>query len=334
MEYRRLGNSGLKVSEISLGSWITCNDSGNMEPAVKIIEKAYEQGINFFDTSNVYHDGNAETILGEALSKYNRESYVLATKVFGAVGPGPNEHGLSRKHIFSQIEQSLKRLKTDYIDVYYCHWFDPEVTFEETLSAMDELVTRGLVLYIVVSNWTAAQIAYGLRAIERYNLHKISANQPSYSLLDRYIESEIIPLSVLEGIGQVVYSPLAQGILTGKYSRGQQYPADSRARNPLAGGVISVYDFLTDSNLKYVEQLGELAAEAGLTLANMSLAWVLRNPIVASALTGASKPEQIEMNVQASGIKLSGDVLGRIDEILGENKFDQNHIILPWELSK
>jgi len=330
MNYRNLGSSGLKVSEISLGSWISFSDMSNKASAFEIIDKAYDLGINFFDTSNAYHDGIAESILGEALSKYDRDSYVIATKVYWPVGDGPNERGLSRKHIISQAEKSLKRLKVDYIDLYYCHWFDSGVPLDETLRAMDDLVSKGLVLYVGVSNWTAAQIAYGLRVVDHFNLHKIVANQPSYSMLDRYIENETIPLSILEGIGQVVYSPLAQGALTGKYTIDHVYPGDSRALNPLAGGEISIKDFLTEPILNCIKHLKELADEAGLTLANMSLAWVLRNPIVASALMGASKPEQVEMNVKAAGLKLSSDVLEKIDKILDLNKFDLRHNIVPW----
>ena len=330
MKYRNVGDSGLKVSEISLGSWINCSDTDHMETAVGIIRKAYDLGINFFDTSNAYHDGKAETILGEALSVYDRDSYVLASKVYWPVGDGPNDRGLSRKHIFSQIEKSLKRLNTDHVDIYYCHWFDAGVPFEETLRAMDDLVSRGLALYVGVSNWTAAQIAYGLRVVDRYGLHKIITNQSSYSILDRYLERETIPLSIREGIGQVVYSPLAQGALTGKYSPDDEYPAESRALNPLAGGEISIRDFLTRPILECVKQLGELAEQSGLSLANMALAWVLRSPAVASALTGASTLEQVEMNARASGIKLSGDVLERIDEILDSHSFTLKHNIVPW----
>ena len=330
MEYRNVGDSGLKVSEISLGSWINCSNTEDMGEAVSTIRKAYDLGINFFDTSNAYHEGRAETILGEALSGYSRDSYVLATKVYWPVGDGPNDRGLSRKHIFSQIEKSLKRLKTDHVDIYYCHWFDAGVPFEETLRAMDDLVSKGLVLYTGVSNWTAAQIAYGLRVTDRFRLHKIIVNQSSYNMLDRYLERETIPLSKLEGIGQVVYSPLAQGALTGKYSLDGKYPAGSRAANPLAGGEVSIYDFLTMPILECVGQLKELAAEAGLSLGEMALAWVLRDPVVASALTGASSKGQVEMNAKASGIKLPGDVLERIGQILDSQDFALKHNIVPW----
>ncbi|MCL2352224.1 MAG: aldo/keto reductase family protein [Firmicutes bacterium] len=331
MKYRNLGASGLKVSEISLGSWITCCDPRDMATPEKIIDRAYELGVNFFDTADAYHDGNAETILGKALGKFPRESCVIATKVYWPTGGGPNDRGLSRKHIFAQAEASLKRLRTDYIDLYYCHWYDADTPVEETLRAMDDLVRKGVIRYYGVSNWTAAQIACGLRAADKYLLYKFIANQPSYSILDRYIEAETIPLSRREGIGQAVYSPLAQGVLTGKYSPSDRRPEGSRALNPLAKGEISVGDFLTDPILRCVEGLKAVAAENGVTLAEMSLAWALRDPIVASAVTGASRPEQVEANVRASGLKLSGETLARIDKVLEENPFYLRHNIVPWD---
>lgn len=330
MHYRYLGNSGLKVSEISLGSWITCNDYNDYELSEKIIDKSYELGINFFDTSNAYHNGNAEKILGKALSKYRRETLVIATKVFWPTGEASNESGLSRKNILEQVAKSLKRLQTDYIDLYYCHWYDSNTPIEETFRTMDDLVRKGLVLYLGVSNWTAAQIAYGLKIIERYNLHKIIANQPSYNMLDRYIENETIPLCTREGIGQVVYSPLAQGVLTGKYLPGRKYPEGSRAVNPLAAGEVSIYDYLTDPILKCVERLKPIAEELEMSLAELSLAWVLRQPNIASAIIGASRPEQIEINVKASSIKLSEQTLIKIKGILAESKYILKHNVVPW----
>ncbi len=211
MLYRRLGRTGLKVSEISLGTWISCDNLAQKEASIRIIDAAYQAGINFFDTANVYSDGRAETILGEALAKYPRESYVLATKVFWPMGDGPNDRGLSRKHVFEQVDKSLRRLGVDYLDLYYCHWFDKETPIDETLRAMDDLIARGKVLYLGVSNWTAAQISQGLCTVERYRLHPIVANQPSYNMFDRYIEQESLPLCARHGIGLVVYSPLAQG---------------------------------------------------------------------------------------------------------------------------
>ena len=330
MNYRNLGKTGLKVSEISLGSWISFNDASDMELPEKIIDRAYELGINFFDTANGYHAGNAEIILGRALSKFQRESYVVATKVFWPVGTGPNDRGLSRKHIFSQVESSLRRLQTDYIDLYYCHWYDSGTPIEETLRAMDDLVSRGDIRYYGVSNWTAAQIAYGLRAQDRFRLHGIAANQPSYSIIDRYIEGEVIPLCEREGIGLVVYSPLAQGVLTGKYPASGSIPDGSRALNPLAKGEVSIRDFLAEPVLRCTDKLKKVADESGLTLTEMSLAWVLRRPVVASALTGASSVSQIENNVKASGIAVSDDAIKSIDRVLQENPVNVKHNIVPW----
>ena len=330
MQYRNLGGSGLKVSEISLGSWISCHDSNNMDIPRQIIEKALSCGINFFDTSNAYHKGNAEEILGTVLSEHPRDSYVIATKVYFPQGEAPNLRGLSRKHIFAEVEKSLKRLRTDHIDLYYCHWYDKETPIEETLRAMDDLVKKGAVLYYGVSNWTAAQIAYGLRVIDRYGLYKITANQPSYNMLDRYIENESIPLCVREGIGQVVYSPLAQGALTGKYRRSAAYPEGSRAVNPLYTAEVTIFDYLTDEMLETIENLNKIAVSAGLALADMAIAWTLRLPAVSSALIGASKPEQVVQNANASDIKLSSDILDEIDKVLSESRHSVKHNIISW----
>ena len=330
MEYRNLGNSGLKVSEISLGSWISFKNSNDIEIPKSIIHKAYETGINFFDTANGYQGGEAESILGKVLSDFSRDSYVVATKVYWPVGPEINNRGLSRKHIFSQVEKSLERLRTDYIDVYYCHWYDSETPLEETLCAMDDLVKKGVIRYYGVSNWTAAQIAYGLYFIEKYNLYKITTNQPSYSLLDRYIEEETIPLCTREGIGQVVYSPLAQGVLTGKYTRKTTPPKGSRALNPLAKGEVSIRDFLTDPILECVEKLKIIAQNNSLSLTEMSLAWIMQNKNVSSAIVGASNPEQVVMNSKASGIILTAEIIEEIEQVLNECSFTLKHNIVPW----
>jgi len=330
MLYRTVGDSGLKVSEISLGSWISFRDVNDMEIPEKIIDAAVARGINFFDTAG-YQNGNAEMILGKTLAKYPRESCVIATKVFGNTGTGPNERGLSRKHIFAHVDISLKRLRTDYIDLYYCHWYDPEVPIEETFRAMDDLVKSGKIRYYGLSNWTAAQIAYGMRFADKYLLYRPIANQPSYSILDRYIEAETIPLSRRLGMGQVVYSPLAQGVLTGKYSSADRAPEGSRAADPAARGRVSVTDFLTDSALRCVEKLQAIAKDGGMSVTEMSLAWVLRQPNVASAITGASSPGQIEMNAGASGIKLSDSAIREIDKALEENPFHVRHNIVPWD---
>lgn len=314
MKYRRLGNSGLKVSEISLGSWLTYGGYVGKEQAVSIIDKAYELGINFFDTANIYMNGEAEKIVGEALRKYPRESYVLATKVWGPMGERPNDRGLSRKHIMEQCEASLQRLGLDYIDVYYCHAFDYDTPMEETLRAMDDLVRQGKVLYIGISNWTAAQIAEAVSIMDQYLLHRIVANQPLYNMFAREIEEEVIPLCERNGIGQVVYSPLAQGVLAGKYKAVNDAPAGSRATDK--HGTETVKSWLKEENLRKVERLRPIAEELGLSLAQLALAWTLRQPNVSSAIIGASRPEQVEDNIKASGVVIPDEALAKIDEIL------------------
>ena len=312
MHYRRLGNTGLKVSEISLGSWLTYGGYVEEQNAVASIDQAYELGINFFDTANVYIRGEAEKVVGKALSKYPRSSYVLATKVFGNMGEGPNDHGLSRKHIMEQCDASLKRLGMDYIDIYYCHRFHHETPLEETLRALDDLVRQGKVLYLGVSEWTAEQITEAVHIADKKLLDRIVVNQPNYSMLQRYIEKEVIPVSEKHGIGQVVFSPLAQGVLTGKYKKGELPPAQSRA----AQKDLNLSHVLTEQNLDKIEQLKKVAAEEDLSLSQLALAWILRQPNVASALIGASRPEQLLENVKASGVTLSTDSLEQIHEIL------------------
>jgi aryl-alcohol dehydrogenase-like predicted oxidoreductase len=313
VQYRILGGTGLKVSEISLGSWLSCDSLADKESSITIINRAYDLGINFFDTADCYSEGRAEIILGEALSKYPRESYVVATKVYWPTGYGPNDRGLSRKHILAQVDASLKRLGTEYIDLYYCHWYDVETPVEETMRAMDDLVRQGKVRYIGVSNWSAAQIAEALAVCERLLLHRIAANQPSYNIFDRYIEKESIPFCTRHGIGQVVYSPLAQGVLSGKYEPGTVYPQESRATNAGAGAAVSVRDYLNNEILKKVEQLRLVAVNLGITLTQLALAWVLRQTNVASALTGASRPTQVEENVKASGLLIPSDIAEQIE---------------------
>ncbi|MBP1963766.1 aldo/keto reductase family protein [Paenibacillus aceris] len=311
MKYRKLGLSGLKVSEISLGSWLTYGGYVERENAVNSIHKAYELGINFFDTANVYERGEAEKVVGEVLKAYPRHSYVLATKVFGSMGDGPNDRGLSRKHIFEQLHASLKRLDTDYVDVYYCHRYDKETPIEETLRALDDLVTQGKVLYVGVSEWTAAQMAQALAVADKYLLDRIIVNQPIYNLFNRYIEKEVIPLGEQQGIGQVVFSPLAQGLLTGKYKSVSDIPQDSRAAK-----LDNFRKGLTEENIAKVQQLEAVASELNISIGNLALAWILRQPNVASALVGASRPEQVEDNVKASDITLSADVLERVEAIM------------------
>lgn len=314
MEYRRLGKSGLKVSAIGLGSWLTYGGMVEDKIAEACIDKAYELGINFFDTANIYRRGGAEVVVGRALKKYPREFFVLATKAFWPMSDGPNDRGLSRKHIFEQVHASLKRLNVDYIDLWQCHRYDPETPLEETLRAIDDLITQGKILYAGVSEWTAVQISDALHIADVKNLDRIISNQPQYSMLERYIEKDIIPLCEREGVGQVVWSPLAQGVLTGKYKKGQPFPANSRANDPSAVNMMK--KFLSDESLDKVAQLEKIAEEKGCTLPAMAIAWVLRQPNVASAIIGASRPEQIEENVKALEVTFTKEELDKIEEIL------------------
>lgn len=315
MEYRRLGRAGVRVSEISLGSWLTYGGSVEQDQAIACNRRAYELGINFFDTANVYRRGAAEEVVGEALRPFRRDSYVLATKVFFPMGEGPTDRGLSRKHIFEQCHASLRRLGTDYIDLYQCHRYDPETPLEETLRALDDLVTQGKVLYVGVSQWSAVQIDDAVHTARALHLDPIVSNQPYYNMLGRDLEKDVLPLCAREGIGQVVYSPLAQGVLTGKYKPGAPPPPDSRAADPNSNMFMG--ESLKEESLNKVEALKGVAEQAGLTLPQLALAWVLRRPEVSSAIVGASRPEQVDQNASASGITLSPDTLDAIDKVLG-----------------
>ncbi|MCM3728330.1 aldo/keto reductase family protein [Neobacillus cucumis] len=314
MKYRRLGNSGLKISEIGLGSWLTYGKAVADNTAHDCIHKAYELGINFFDTANAYEGGKAEEVLGEALKVYPRSSYVVATKLFFPMGDKPNQRGLSRKHIVEQCDASLKRLGLDYIDLYQCHRFDPEVPVEETLYALDDLIRQGKILYAGVSEWSAAQIENAVGIGKTNRLRPIISNQPIYNMFERYIEKEVLPVCTEKGIGQIVFSPLAQGVLTGKYKPNTEKPRDSRAANDSTNGVINSY-FRNDV-LECVQALNSVAEELGVTLSQLALAWILRHPGISSAIIGASRPQQVEENVKAVGLKLTQDVLEAIENIL------------------
>ncbi len=316
MEYRRLGKAGVKVSEVGLGSWLTYGGATENETATNCIHRAYEIGINFFDTANAYARGESERVVGAALKEFSRDSYVLATKVFFPMGDGPNDNGLSRKHIMEQCNLSLKRLGVDYIDLYQCHRYDDETPLEETLRALDDLVTQGKVLYTGVSQWNAEQIESALDLADKLNLDRISSNQPYYNAIGRDLEQDVLPLCEREGIGQVVYSPLAQGVLTGKYQPGQKPPEDSRASDEkqnmfMNGGK------LDDEQLERVQKLAPIAEGEGLSMAQLALAWCLRKPIISSVIVGASRPSQVDDNAHAAGQKLSEETLRAIDEALG-----------------
>ncbi len=314
MLYRRLGGTGLKVSEISLGSWLTYGNGVADDTAVKTIKQAYDVGINFFDTANAYNRGEAEKVVGRALKPYDRSSYVLATKVYFPMGEKPNDRGLSRKHILEQADASLKRLGLEYVDILYCHRYDPETPVYETLRALNDLMRQGKILYAGISEWTAAQIEEAMHVADRYLLDRFVVNQPQYNLLHRNIEAEIIPVSHKHGMGQVVFSPLAQGMLTGKYKSAADIPADSRAASDKMNQFIQRW--MKDDTFAKLRKLNAIADQLGMPMAQMALAWVLRQPNVASALVGASRPQQVVQNAKASGTVLPPDALAQIDEAL------------------
>jgi aryl-alcohol dehydrogenase-like predicted oxidoreductase len=315
MEYRHLGRTGLKISEIAYGNWITHGSQVEEEAAKECVAAALDVGITTFDTADVYAGTRAEEVLGRALNGQRRESLEIFTKLYWPVGQGQNDRGLSRKHIMESIHGSLRRLRTDYVDLYQAHRYDQETPLEETLRAFDDLVRQGKVLYVGVSEWRADQIAAALRIAEQMGFDRIVSNQPQYSMIWRVIESEVIPLCEKEGIGQVVFSPIAQGVLTGKYLPGAAPPAQSRATDERGSRFIEGY--LTDDILTRVQELKPVADEAGLTLAQLAVAWVLQNPNVSAAIVGATRPEQVRNNAGASGVRLDPEVLTRIDDVLG-----------------
>ena len=316
MEYRRLGSSGMYVSEISYGNWITHGSQVEQASAIACVKTALEQGITTFDTADVYAQTKAETVLGRALKGVRRESYEVFTKVYWPTGPGKNDRGLSRKHIMESCHASLKRLGTDRIDLYQAHRFDYETPLEETLSAFDDLIRQGKVHYIGTSEWRASEIEAALRIQDAHGYNRFVSNQPQYSMLWRVIEQEVVPLSLREGIGQIVWSPIAQGVLTGKYKPGKKPPIGSRATDKKNGAEM-ISRWLRDDVLKAVVDLKPIADEAGLTLAQLAVAWVLQNKNVSSAIIGATKPAQVKENVKASGVKLAPETLKAIDRVLG-----------------
>ena len=311
VEYRRLGSSDLHVSEISLGSWLTFSGGIEAERAATCVRKALDAGINFFDTANVYGRGAAESFLGEVLSGVDRSSYILATKAYHPMSS--TDRGLSAAQIRKQSEASLRRLRTDYVDLYQCHRYDTETPLEETMGALTELVSSGKARYIGFSEWTPDQIRASLAipGVERF-----VSSQPEYSMLWRKPEAEVVPLCKAEGISQIVWSPLAQGILTGKYRPGSPPPPDTRAASGTMGTFMGRWR--DDDVLAAVDRLRPIADGLGLSMAQLALAWVLREPNVASAITGASRPEQVEQNATASGVTLGDEVLVAVDEALGD----------------
>lgn len=316
MEYRRLGSSGMYVSEISYGNWITHGSQVEQASAIACVKTALDQGITTFDTADVYAQTKAETVLGKALKGVRRESYELFTKVYWPTGPGKNDRGLSRKHIMESCHASLKRLGTDRIDLYQAHRFDYETPLEETLSAFDDLIRQGKVHYIGTSEWKANELEAALKIQDAHGYNRFVSNQPQYSMLWRVIEQEVVPMSLREGIGQIVWSPIAQGVLTGKYKAGKKAPAGSRATDKKNGAEM-ISRWLRDDVLHAVADLKPIANEEGLTLAQLAVAWVLQNKNVSSAIMGATKPAQVKENVKASGVKLAPETMRAIDRVLG-----------------
>lgn len=313
MQYRNLGRWGVQVSSVSLGSWLTYGGSVEQDTARACVERAYELGVNFFDTANVYARGGAEEVMGAALAQFPRESYVLATKVYFPMSRRPNASGLSRKHVFEAAHQSLRRLGVDYVDLYQCHRHDDETPLEETCRVMDDLVRQGKVLYWGVSEWSADQIARAVDLCRAEGWAVPVSNQPQYSALWRQIEDDVLPTCADVGMGNVVWSPLAGGVLTGKYATPDDVPPDSRAAG---GDKMFVEQWMRPEVLDAVQALRPIADEAGCTLAQLALAWCLREPWVSSVIIGATKPSHVDDNVAAADLDLDDDVLDRVDELL------------------
>jgi voltage-dependent potassium channel beta subunit len=314
MEHRHLGRSGIKVSEIAYGNWITHGSQVEEDAAKECVAAALDEGITTFDTADAYAATKAETVLGNALRGIRRESIEIFTKVYWPTGPGPNDRGLSRKHITESLHASLRRLQTDYVDLYQAHRYDHETPLEETMRAFEDLVRHGKALYVGVSEWRAEEIADALRIAGQMGFDRIVSNQPQYNMIWRVIESEVVPLCEKEGIGQVVFSPIAQGTLTGKYQPGAAPPEGSRATDPAGSHFIS--KLLSEEILGRVQQLRPIADEAGLSLAQLAVAWTLQNPNVSAAIVGATRPAQVRENAKASGVRLDAELMRRIDDVL------------------
>jgi len=315
--YRYLGNSGLKISEITYGNWLTHGSQVENDVATACVHAALDAGITSFDTADVYANTKAEQVLGDALKGQRRESLEIFTKVYWPTGPGgPNDSGLSRKHVMESINGSLRRLGTDYVDLYQAHRFDTETPLEETMQAFADIVRQGKALYVGVSEWTADQIRAG-QALATDLGFRLVSSQPQYSMLWRVIEDEVVPTSRELGLSQIVWSPMAQGVLSGKYLPGQAAAAGSRAADEKAGRG-GIGQFMTDDVLTRVQALRPVADELGLSMAQLAIAWVLQNDNVAAALVGASRPEQVAENVKAAGVTIPAELLARIDEVLGD----------------
>ncbi|MEM7413837.1 MAG: aldo/keto reductase family protein [Myxococcota bacterium] len=312
MEYRNLGHSGLQVSEVSLGSWLTLGSSVDRAATRDLVHQAFDLGINFFDTADVYSNGEGEAALGAALQGIPRRYVVIATKCFFPMSERPNDRGLSRKHIFESVEDSLRRLQTDYLDLLQCHRPDPTTPIEETVRAFEDLIRQGKILYWGVSEWRASHIVDACRTADLRGAYRPISNQPQYNLLRRGIEREVIPVSQREGLSQVVFSPLAQGALTGKYSGGER-PAGSRAADDVRN--VFMNQFLEDDSLARVDALRPVAERLGVSMAQLALAWCLAETNVASVIVGVTRASQLEDNVKAAGIRLEPEVLAELDEI-------------------
>jgi aryl-alcohol dehydrogenase-like predicted oxidoreductase len=307
VEYRQLGDSDLRVSEICLGTWTTFGGSLPEDAAVALVDAAFEYGVNFFDTANIYSEGRSEEVLGRALADRPRDSYVLATKVWGRAPDGGR--GLSREQVVQQIDRSLERLGAEFVDLYQCHAWDPDVPLAETLEAMTEIVEAGKVRYVGCSNWSGEQIRQAIDLAREHGYVKIVSSQPEYSLLHREPDEDVIPASRENGVSQVVYSPLAQGVLTGKYA-----PGEAAREGTRAAARAEWMEFLDDDTLARVARLRPIADGLGLTMAQLAVAWILREPNVASAIVGSSRPEQLRDNAGASGVVLDDDTVRAIED--------------------
>lgn len=313
MKYRRLGSAGIKVSEISIGGWLTFGGSIEEKTTNRILACAIEHGINFIDLADIYSRGEAERVCGKTLKKYSRSDLVISSKLFWPMTDSINDRGLSRKHIFESIDKTLARLETDYLDIYFCHRFDPETEVEEVVRAMDDLMRAGKILYWGTSVWEADQIQAAVDFAEKYGCYRPQVEQPRYNMIDRHIEAEIMPTCSRNGIGLVVWSPLAMGLLSGKYNKG--VPEGSRG-----AATEWLKEDMTETNLEKIRKLGDIAGGMNISMAQLALAWVLRRPEISSAITGATRIEHVEANVRASEVELEPVMVDTIEKILKTDK--------------